>query len=832
MKKKITLKIRDNKQIIKPIIRLNNSFHIKQLIVNCFDDESNLNGISDLETLKNTCDIYYSLNHDQKISSIKTIFKMISDVEIELNEKKPLINWYYEALDKLIYCCSVSGCSNKRGIFPECKSCFDKDKYYINGKSFIWSPPQEGYKTIQQIASDYPDIININQISVNDINDGKRSKISICCYICGYKWKSLLDHIFNISCKSCTGRLWTVQRIHQRCLLRPDINFDKITLDYKIDNVKTAIIVSCKQCNYEYSTSIKNIFNNCSNCIRCIGKEVWSLERLQREAANRPELNFSKVTQEHITAKKSKSHIPVICNICNYGNNDEWWPCINDIFNSNSGCPECDHKKWTWNKFQKECKNKPEINFSHITEKDINNGCLSVISVSCNVVNCGYEWTTTITNIFINNYGCSRCVNCEKWTYQKICDNAHIRPEFDFSQVTQNHITDGKNSKIPIICRVCDHEWNPSITGVFVKKNGCEKCSKLERWTYKRFLRDCTTYTDIDFSKVTEDHIKNGSLSKIPVICNKCGYEWTATIKAIFNQHYGCKNCAKCVPWTFERLQIDKSKLPQFNFDKVKESHINKGGDSLIPIICNDCHHEFERIIDNIFNRQGGCPRCNKCEPWTVGKVQREQHKRSDLNFSNIEEQDVTNVYSIIFVSCNLCEYLIEMTIYQIFHDRCLCPQCNLYKGPRAIMMFLTDNKIEYEVEKKFAWLKYVDLLKIDVYVSKYPGINIPICIEYDGNFPGTHFNNYRGNEEKDRHLLCLKRDMIKDKNVILNGIHLVRIPYSAFMSGTQNEMNDVLITIFELLKKCEQPILHYVNPETYLKRDICDVSYSDISLL
>ena len=783
-----------------------NGYNIQDL------NSQNIENLNTLMSLWNVSDFNTQLN------LIKKIYTIISTNISLFNQNH--INWYYKKLDVLKHYCCIDNCGKKRGLFPVCTDHFDKCKYCKNNKTYIWCPPEEGYKTIKKIANDYPMVIDINNIKVEDIN-GKNTKITINCYICDYQDNISLSHIFSIKgaqCKSCYGK-WTINRVHQECLKRPDINFNRLTTDCIITNVKSMIPISCNilGCGYKTNASINNIFNEKSNCRRCVGKEIWTLERLYREALNRPELNFTLVTENDMV-HKSQSHIPIYCNICNYGIDEPWRPVINDIFNSDSGCPQCsDRHVWNWIRFQKEIINKPNIDFSKVVEEDIL-GANSKINVICKNDRCNYTWPSTITSIFNQNTGCPKCSNNVPWTYQKLQDERYKQPTIDFSQVTEKDINDGKNSKIPVICLICEHSDIRIITKIL--KNGCRKCSNREPWTIERLHRESLNKPLINFSLITEQDIVKGVYSRITISCYACSYLWNPTICAIFHHNYGCLACAKCQPWTYERFTIEKLKILYFNFDKVTEKHINQGVDSNLTISCILCNYEFDRTIDRIFNNKYGCPKCNKHEPWTYNKLQTEKYKRPDLKFNHVLEEDINNGGdSVIIVKCVVCKDKFERTLFQIFQG-CNCIKCNLYKGPKSIALYMINNGISYIAEKTFPFLRNVNLLRIDIYIPNQQDVEYPICIEYDGNYPGSHFNNYYNHKDKESHIQSIKRDTIKDNIIIENGMHLLRIPYTAFPKENQEKMNTVLEKSLNYLKTCNQPTLYRVNPETYLLRD------------
>lgn len=47
----------------------------------------------------------------------------------------------------------------------------------------------------------------------------------------------------------------------------------------------------------------------------------------------------------------------------------------------------------------------------------------------------------------------------------------------------------------------------------------------------------------LNMDNVREEHLQQGSKSKIPVACRKCKYEWSPTVQSVVNRGSDCPNC-------------------------------------------------------------------------------------------------------------------------------------------------------------------------------------------------------------------------------------------------------------------------------------------------
>jgi hypothetical protein len=144
-------------------------------------------------------------------------------------------------------------------------------------------------------------------------------------------------------------------------------------------------------------------------------------------------------------------------------------------------------------------------------------------------------------------------------------------------------------------------------------------------------------------------------------------------------------------------------------------------------------------------------------------------------------------------------------------------------KGERAIMFYLDTRRIEYTTEKTFPDLKDKGLLRIDIFVPEISGISRPVCIEFDGDFPGGHFSPHP--KRPDAHRNQVRRDKIKDKYIKDNNMILCRIPYTRFVTKTQTEMDTNLDLCFQLLRSNPERKEVILDPKVYADRTQAECS-------
>ena len=572
--------------------------------------------------------------------------------------------------------CNVENCKEKKhGRFDECKDHFMKR--HRKGSNFKWSPPEVGYKTIMDILECYPHVYSTNQISKNDIKNGKDSKISISCIKCNHKWKVTVGHLINSG----------------------------------------------------------------TSCPECAGSIRWNLERFKNRMSERTNINISRIKEKDIL--NQNSHVKVSCNTCHH----EWSPTIGHLTGDKTGCPSCaGHIPWNLKSFTKAMKKFPNINISGVEEKDIIN----------------------------------------------------------------------ENSRVRVFCNRCNHLWSPIISSL-VRGHGCSACYGNIPWSLKRFKEAMRERKEINIDRVIEDHIK-GEKSKIPLSCNICSYEWNPLLSTVTNKLHGCPNCAGNAPYTLEMFKARMLDRPEINISGVTKEHI-KGAKSKIPIKCNECNYDWECGIYHLIKDKSGCPNCSNKAPYSLKIFLEKISNRDDIDITKVREEHIENCGSCIPIKCKRCKFKWNPKISSLVHKKSGCPRCKTSKAIRFMTKYFTVSEIDFEIEKIFENLVYINKLRVDIYIPEMEGIKYPICVEYDGDFPGSHFS-YETDEERERHILTVKRDKIKDKYAKDNKMHMIRIPYTCFPNNSEEKLKETLEEALEILKTKKKPFLCLMDEELYKRRD------------
>lgn len=342
------------------------------------------------------------------------------------------------------------------------------------------------------------------------------------------------------------------------------------------------------------------------------------LERATEIHGNK--IDFSQVTEEGVKDRMNK--VPLKCNICSH----QWEATVSNIVYNKAGCLPCTKiarltgenpakkrkkatgerkykPRWTLERFMKEAYeiHGNKIDFTAVTADHIKNN-VSNVPVVCTT--CHHEWTPTIASLIYSKCGCVVCHKGADWTFERFIAKAEemFGGVYDFSLVKPEHVQ-GKESKVPVLCKKCGVTWTPTIGNLIVSDPKSLTCAKHNPWNYDRVMK--SQKPGFDYSLVKPEHIQN-AVSKIPLRCARCNHKWDVDINSHFNQRdAGCPSCSGHLPWTYERV-LACGRHDEFDYSLVTPEHV-VNCDSKIPVRCIKCNQVWYQAIDYHFGKQYGC---------------------------------------------------------------------------------------------------------------------------------------------------------------------------------------------------------------------------------
>ena len=296
-----------------------------------------------------------------------------------------------------------------------------------------------------------------------------------------------------------------------------------------------------------------------------------------------------------------------------------------------------------------------------------------------------------------------------------------------------------------------------------------------------------------DYSKV---ELTGNNKTKVCIICPEHGEFWQKQNAHLCGQ--GCQKCYGNKKLTKEEF-IEKAK--QIHGEKYDYSKVEyKNNHTKVCIICPE-HGEFWQLPSS--HLQGHA--CQKCSLKKLSKI-------NSLGLENFIKKakkvhgDKYDYSKVNYINnktkvCIICPEHGEFWQKPNDHlNGCGCQICSLYENIQENKLFellVKKFSILVERQKKFKWLKHINLLKLDFYLPDYN-----IAIEYQGE---QHFEKYRFENDCKQLTERKKRDLKKIELCEKNGVKLFHFSFS---KKIKNDNKYYLITDFEeLIKKINEYI-------------------------
>lgn len=609
----------------------------------------------------------------------------------------------------------------------------------------------------------------------SDMIKNSSSKVPVICNMCNYQWNlTIASHITGTrGCANCSNRLpWSHERFIQRAI---EIHGDKY--DYSLitsDMIKgqvSKVPMICKTCNYQWSPRINDHINSKSGCPSCAGVLPWTYDKFIQKAKeiHGDKYDYTLITPDMV--KNAFSTVPIICKSCNY----EWNPRIYGHINSQHGCINCAGKLvWSRERFiQRAIEiHGDKYDYTLITS-DMINGNESKVPLICRT--CNYQWSPRINDHINSKSGCPNCYGNVPWTYNRFIQKTKEihGDKYDYTLITSDMILRSE-SKIPIICRTCGYQWNPTISGHINAENGCPSCAGQVPWTYERFIqRAIEIHGDkYDYTLITNDII-NGRGSKVPITCKTCNYRWNTSISCHINGEHGCPNCVGVARWTYERF-IQKSfeiHGDKYDYNLILPSMI-ENCKSKLPIICKVCNYQWNPSLSDHISRRG-CPSCSGNLPWTYDRfIQKSKELHGDkYDYTLITNDMIQGKESKVPIICKTCNYQWNPRIDNHINQQNGCPHCRKSKGELACSKVLQSLNIPFITE---------------IVIENLPRKRFDFKFEYNGRkwlleFDGIqHFEKCDYfHEDEDEFIEKQEIDIMKTKKALEAGYCLIRIDHT-----------------------------------------------------
>ena len=251
----------------------------------------------------------------------------------------------------------------------------------------------------------------------------------------------------------------------------------------------------------------------------------------------------------------------------------------------------------------------------------------------------------------------------------------------------------------------------------------------LKKLTIEEFLEKAKEVHGDKYNYSKVEYINNST--KVCIICPIHGEFWQTP-----NNHLNGKNCPKCshqsYKYTLNNFIEKSNKIHNNKYDYSKVEYINNS--TKVCIIC-PIHGEFWQMPKHHLQGYG----CKKCAN-DLNKTNQPSQKNNETFIKEARTihgdkyEYITpyiNAKTKITIKCLKCGNIFEQTPHKHINVKHGCPKCNISKMENEITLFLQENKINFEHQKRFDWL---GLQSLDFYLPEYN-----IAIECQG---GQHFTS------------------------------------------------------------------------------------------
>ena len=219
-----------------------------------------------------------------------------------------------------------------------------------------------------------------------------------------------------------------------------------------------------------------------------------------------------------------------------------------------------------------------------------------------------------------------------------------------------------------------------------------------------------------------------GARNLIDCECLICGHKWSSLPTNLLRNH-GCPNC--------DRLNRIKSKKEVYDFIEEEMPYVLLLDDFIlrednVKAYCTLCNYEWTTTPSELMQGKG----CYHCGNKSKGEKLRFTNdefikKLKEINpYIQPLEKYITS-HDRLSVQCLTCGHKWNPKPNNLFNGHG-CPNCSSSFGERQVSIWLDNNKIKYESQKKYSDLLGTGngLLSYDFYLPQYN-----LLIEYQGEF-------------------------------------------------------------------------------------------------
>ena len=308
------------------------------------------------------------------------------------------------------------------------------------------------------------------------------------------------------------------------------------------------------------------------------------------------------------------------------------------------------------------------------------------------------------------------------------------------------------------------HIFLASITSITSHNIGCKYCSgkKLHPLDMINRVKEICDSNNLMYISLIK---YNKSKTIFRLKCKKDSYIFDMVYNCL-QQGQRCPKCSNKVELTNEEW---RQRANNINLDILSYELKN----NCFLVKCKKCGNIFYKNKHSFINKTKGCIKCSlnilsQQERWEIANS-----KAKQLNYELLwKPEDFTTVKRKYPIKCLKHNFIWDSTYDSFINGNKGCPICKTSSMEKSTIMWLKDNNIKFEYQKKFNNLFGMGgkQLSYDFYI---PSNNL--LIECQGE---QHYHKFRWEKDDNDLKIRQKHDELKRKYVQQNKIHLLEIKY------------------------------------------------------
>lgn len=159
-------------------------------------------------------------------------------------------------------------------------------------------------------------------------------------------------------------------------------------------------------------------------------------------------------------------------------------------------------------------------------------------------VDCGIIINSQPSNILFGQIPCKCGTNYYRTPERRLERLLEVILDRNYSISNMGNIPTLRSaeSKVCIVCKDCNFQWSPVLNSIICNTTGCQRCSKVERYSESYYVDKINNLPNISF--ISKIGSKIGRQERVLVNCSNCLENFEALVGNLF-QGRGCRNCAK-----------------------------------------------------------------------------------------------------------------------------------------------------------------------------------------------------------------------------------------------------------------------------------------------